>query len=116
MTQLRTAIALSLIVFLSPLASASDTPLEKMRGHTEAMRNLVLGLVVVSSGSECDRITHSFVRGEVDGMVFVTVRCQNGDEYIIMEGEGENARIMTCAQSAAIMRGLGMPTSCWIPL
>ena len=71
-------------------------------------------------------MTHSFIRGSIpDGTVFVTVRCQDGDDYVIMEGDDyvimengidEGAMVLTCAESSAIFLKMGVFDNCWTPI
>ena len=75
------------------------------------------GLIALS-GYMCRSVTHSFIRGAIpDGTVFVTVRCQGGDDYMIMEnGIDEGAMILTCAEASAIFLKMGVFDNCWTPI
>ena len=116
----RTAVlpAVVLGAIVSASAKGDGSHLEKMRGYTEKMRNMAFSVVVTSSGSECNTVTHSFVRGEDEtGIVFITVRCQGGRDYMIMEsGIRGGSKTLTCEQVAIVQQSFGLPESCWLPL
>ena len=117
MKKIAAAVIVSAIAWCASV-HAGETHLTKMQGYSEIQRNLAFGMLVMSSGAICNRVTHSFVRGEDDaGVVYITIRCQDGEDHLILEGgERKGATVLTCAQAAVIMQGLGLPTSCWIPL
>lgn len=98
--------------------AAEKSKLDEMQGYTETMRHFAFSLVVSSAGFECGMVTHSFIRGSVPvGMVYVAVRCGNGNDYLIMESRDKNkSRILTCAQANAIMRESGFQTNYWDPI
>ena len=104
------------ILPLNPIANANENHLEKMRGYTETIRNMAFAVAVTSSGYECREVTHSFVRGVTDdGTVYIAVRCDDGREYMLMEG-GEGSRIATCKQVAVLQTAHGLLASCWFPM
>ena len=100
------------------LGSRAEEHIAKLRAYTEILRNMAFQGVILSSGNICRSVTHSFIRGSIpDGTVFVTVRCQDGDDYVIMEnGIDEGAMVLTCAESSAIFLKMGVFDNCWTPI
>ncbi len=115
-----TAVVLALTFSISQLPAAGNSEkMKQMRGYNETIRSLAWQGVIISTGEQCSEVTHSFIRGEdTDGTVYMTVRCRNGDDYMIMEGGdiGEGSRVLTCSEAQAIMRGMGITDNCWLPL
>ena len=102
-----TTVALVAVLF----AFVSILPLSPIANATETMRNMAFAVFVTSSGYECGEVTHSFVRGVTDdGTVYIAVRCDDGREYMLMEG-GEGSRIATCKPVAVLQTTHGLPAS-----
>ena len=106
---MRLLLLLVSIMLCASALAAEESKLDEMQGYTETMRHFAFSLVVSSVGFECGMVTHSFIRGsDPDGMVYVAVRCGDGNDYLIMESRDKNqSRILTCAQANAIMRESG---------
>lgn len=116
----RAAAALAaLLPCLAYAANAQDAPLTVIRGFTETLRHQVYEVRVgLATGADCERITHSFIRGEdADGTVHITVRCVDSGDWIILEPVRGESAVVSCERSKAIMRDLGVgPVSCWLPI
>ena len=104
----------------APALGAELTRLEYHRALTESDRHLIYPMVVESAGFKCSKVTHSFIRGTDDsGTVFVAVRCENGRDYIYMEGgsiEPGSSRILPCNLANTIMMKGKYKLGCWDPI
>ena len=118
-----------LIMLSAPAFSAEITHLEyleaqteseRLRDLSESERHLMYQKIVAAEGFNCSRITHSFIRGtdNSDKTVFVTVRCEDGVDYIVIHGGNNkpgNKSVSTCHSLYAL--GLqNYPSGCWEPL
>ena len=113
-----TLTAMAALVFPVSVALGAGEHIETLRAHPEILRNMAFRGVISSAEYSCESVTHSFIRGAgADGTVFVAVRCQGGNDYIIMEnGVDEGATILTCAQAKAIFLKAGVVDNCWTPI
>jgi len=78
---------------------------------SESERNKMFATIVDSSEDHsCQTVTHSLVRGDVEGEVFVTVRCDDGTDYGLRLAENRSG-VMTCAMLESVT-----DLDCWHPL
>ena len=107
--------AIAIWVLSASVVLGAEEHIAKLRAYPEILRNMAFQGVILSSGYSCRSVTHSFIRGSTpDGTVFVAVRCQDGDDYMIMEnGIDEGAKVLTCAQANAIFLKAGIVDNCW---
>ena len=101
------------------IASARDAPITVIRGFTETLRHQVYEVRMgLATGADCERITHSFIRGEdANGTVHITVRCIDSGDWIILEPVRGDSAVVSCERSKAIMRRQGVGSvSCWLPI
>ena len=112
------AIAIWVLSASVALGAGAEEHIAKLRAHPEILRNMAFQGVILSSGYWCRSVTHSFIRGAIpDGTVFVTVRCKDGDDYVIMEnGIDEGAMVLTCSEASAIFLKMGVFDNCWTPI
>ena len=88
------------------------TEIGLLKSLSESERHLLFAGMVESAGFTCSTVTHSLILGtDDDGSVGTTVRCENGKDYVILEGgnipDGES-RIMPCLHSTFV-------SGCWHP-
>ena len=83
----------------------------------EDRRNPYYALTLMSAGKKCPSVSHSIIRGALkDGTVFVTVRCRGGEDWVIIEGDGDDDVVLTCEQAAKITEKIDLKAGCWEPL
>ena len=118
-----------LVMLSAPVFSADITRLEYLEAHTESdrlralsesERHLMYQKIVAAEGFNCSKVTHSFIRGtdNSDKTVFVTVRCENGVDYIVIHG-GNNTPGHKSVSTCHRLYVLGLqnyPSGCWEPL
>ena len=98
---------------------AIASPLETMREWSETLRHEVYEIEVgLVAEADCERITHSFIRGaDAAGTVQVTVRCANSGDWIIFEPTSGGSTVLPCDHAETIMRGVGFAApNCWTPI
>lgn len=107
-----TVLLLSLFPQISYFQELVLTPLDQL--------NPSFALSVMMAGKKCPSVSHSIIRGrDADGTVYVTVRCRGGGDYVIIEGDGPKAVVLTCEQASKIMDNIGgglKNVGCWEPL
>ena len=101
----------AIVVFCFLSGVSAETFYEKVKRISENQRNQAFAISLMAAGKTCPAVTHSLIRGtDAKGVVFVTVRCKGGGDYIMMEGGGKQGKLLPCATWRSISGA-----SCWTP-
>ena len=93
---------------------------DRVKALSESDRRLEYQKIVASEGFNCNKVTHSFIRGTDNRgkTVIVTVRCEDGVDYLVVHGSNNSPwhkSVTTCYRLYAL--GLqNSPSGCWEPL